>query len=517
MLTFALRRIVPRLPLMDIEPSYDLVPYPGFPYAQSHPDRLAAVATLFGMQPAPVEACRVLELGCASGGNLIPMAAAFPHSHFVGYDLAPTPIETGCRMIAELGIENTRLEAADILDLGDDLGEFDYIIAHGVYSWVPPPVRDKVLFIMQRHLAPHGVGYVSYNALPGCDIRRMLRGMMLYRLRGIRGPEAQIEATHELLRMLLEVPDDPETPTPTLLKREVRQVLERNPNVLFHDELSDAWEPVLFSDFIAHAERHQLKYLAESNIFDMEPRNLSRQLREQLERKSGGRRVEREQYMDFLKCRKFRQTLLCHDDVAISEQPLRDRVRELFAASSAKAVSPQPDLTGPRLEEFRGEKGAAMQTAHPLAKTAIARLIEVWPGAIHFDALLAHCSQRIGRAADKDELAEIVLATHRVGLVELHAHAPACVSQPGERPATTPLARWQARHGNIIATLRHTMIDATGAVERHLITLLDGTRDRATLAAELSSAIDPPPPLAEVAAEVDKTLDHLARFGLLTA
>src|ERR1035438_1147600 len=99
-----------------METSYDQVLYRGFPYAQSHPGRLATLATLFGMQPAPVDRCRVLELGCGDGANLLPMAFQFPDSTFVGFDLAEKPIAMGREPIAALGLKNMRLEAADILE-----------------------------------------------------------------------------------------------------------------------------------------------------------------------------------------------------------------------------------------------------------------------------------------------------------------------------------------------------------------------------------------------------------------
>ena len=92
---------------------YDRVPYPGLPFAQTHPDRLATLAILFGLAPAPVTGCRVLELGCGDGGNLIPMAFEQPGSEFLGIDLARSGIEQGRRAIESLGLPNIRLEQAD--------------------------------------------------------------------------------------------------------------------------------------------------------------------------------------------------------------------------------------------------------------------------------------------------------------------------------------------------------------------------------------------------------------------
>ena len=102
--------------------SYDLIPYVSKAYSQSHPDRLAAIATLAGLRPVPVVSCRVLELGCAAGGNLIPMAVALPGSTFLGIDLSSKQIDEGKRLVAELGLKNIELTRKDIQELGPDAG-----------------------------------------------------------------------------------------------------------------------------------------------------------------------------------------------------------------------------------------------------------------------------------------------------------------------------------------------------------------------------------------------------------
>ncbi len=495
--------------------SYDQILYRGLPYNQTHPDRLATIASLFGMRPAPIDRCRVLEIGCGDGWNLIPMAFSLPGSRFVGFDLAETPILRSREAAKEIGLQNLELQAADIMQVAAELGEFDYIVAHGVYSWVPEPVRDEVLAIVHRHLAPQGVAYVSYNALPGCHIRQMLRDMMLYHLRDLTEPASRLEEAVRFLHLLLDAPDNKDNSAPALLKDEVRGILDRSPEVVFHDELSEDYYPLYFSDFMKHAARHGMQYLSEANIFDLEPGRVSKETRDRLDTYSRGHRLELEQYMDFLKCRKFRQTLLCHEGIEIGGAPLPERVRELYASSPATPVNAQPDLTGDRAEEFRGQKGAAMKTAHPLAKCGIGLLTRRWPETIHFDDLLANCAELIGAEnADLQSLSEILLATYRAGLVELHSAPATCVSNSREFPATTSLARWQARHGNTITTLRHTTIEANGEIERKLLDLLDGTRNRDSLAAALAPLSDKPP--AELIEDLETNLERLARFGLLT-
>ncbi|RPI58997.1 MAG: class I SAM-dependent methyltransferase, partial [Chloroflexi bacterium] len=137
--------------------SYDRLPYPSLSYPQTHPDRLATLATLLGMSPAPVERCRVLEMGCAGGGNLLPMADGLPGSEFVGIDASAVQIAAGQGAVAALGLANLSLRHLDILDVDESLGRFDYILVHGVYSWVPPEVQNKILTVCKENLAPQGV------------------------------------------------------------------------------------------------------------------------------------------------------------------------------------------------------------------------------------------------------------------------------------------------------------------------------------------------------------------------
>jgi cyclopropane fatty-acyl-phospholipid synthase-like methyltransferase len=160
--------------------AYDAVAYISKPFPQTHPDNLATLATLFGLQPPPLDNCRVLELGCASGGNLIPMAVSLPGSTCVGIDLSANQIADGQKTLAALGLKNVQLKHLSILDIDESFGEFDYIICHGVYSWVPEDVQDKILSICAANLARDGVAYVSYNTFPGWHMRGMIRDMMCY-------------------------------------------------------------------------------------------------------------------------------------------------------------------------------------------------------------------------------------------------------------------------------------------------------------------------------------------------
>jgi len=182
--------------------SYDEIPYPAAAYRQSHIARLETLAKLFGMAPVDIRHSRVLELGCADGANLIPMACALPESTFLGVDVSTRQIKAGQEIIAALGLTNIELLQCDIRHIDQSFGVFDYVIAHGVYSWVPPEVQDKILSICSEYLRDHGVAYVSYNTFPGWRMRGMLRDMMVYHARKFNDPKEQIEQARALIQWL---------------------------------------------------------------------------------------------------------------------------------------------------------------------------------------------------------------------------------------------------------------------------------------------------------------------------
>ncbi|MGD0201915.1 MAG: class I SAM-dependent methyltransferase, partial [Bryobacteraceae bacterium] len=159
-----------------------------------------------GPEAAAAERCRVLELGCGDGANLIPMALALPEGRFLGIDLAAGHIRQGQALIGELGLTNIALRQLDVLELGDDAGEFDYLIAYGLYSWAPEAVREKTLDLARACLAPNGVAYINYNACPGARLRQALREMMLWVTRDAQDPGERARRAQAFLKDLASWP-----------------------------------------------------------------------------------------------------------------------------------------------------------------------------------------------------------------------------------------------------------------------------------------------------------------------
>ncbi|MGL4422205.1 MAG: methyltransferase domain-containing protein, partial [Gemmataceae bacterium] len=181
---------------------YDEVPYDSHPFVQTHPSRLFTVGTLFGLRPVPVAKCRVLELGSAAGGNLIPMAEALPDSYFLGVDLSSRQIADGNASVEKLGLKNIELRHASITDITAADGQFDYIICHGVYSWVPKNVQEKIMDIIAQQMSPNGVAYISYNTYPGWHMRGMIRDMMRYHSSRFNTPQLRTQHARALLDFL---------------------------------------------------------------------------------------------------------------------------------------------------------------------------------------------------------------------------------------------------------------------------------------------------------------------------
>jgi methyltransferase-like protein/SAM-dependent methyltransferase len=478
--------------------SYDEVLYPGHAFAQTHPDRLAALGTLFGMDPAPLASCRVLELGCGDAGNLIPLAELFPDSRFVGIDLAPRAIAKGQENAQTLGLENVILYADDIRKVNADFGQFDYIIAHGLYSWVPPEIQDKVLAICHDNLAPQGVAYVSYNAFPGCRQHQMVREMLLYHIRAYERPDEQIGQALAFARFLKETHAKPE-PYSVFLREELERVADHEDHLLYHDDLASINLPAYFHQFIDRAGRHGLQFLAEADFFEMQSHIYPDAVTAQLRRLAGGDVLKREQYLDFIKCRRFRQTLLCHAGVPLNRDLGGEQLTRFHIASAARPVAEKPDLGSYTEEQFQGPRGAGMTTDFPLAKAAIYYLGSVYPEALSFRdlAVRARSLLRQGPSANGEEgaeeenvLAEILLQTYAAGLIELYREPPQFTLKPGPRPMARPLARLQIHNGEAFVTsLRHANVNIEEPVARALILLLDGTRDRPALLADLTDMV----------------------------
>lgn len=482
---------------------YDEVPYFSRPLEEASLDRLASVATLFGMQPAPPEGARVLELGCAGAGHLIPLASRFPHARFVGVDLAGEQLACGRERVAALGLTNVDLRHMSALDIDEDFGEFDYVIAHGFYSWVPEEVRAHTWRILRANLAPQGVGYVSFNTLPGWSFQRTLREMMRFHTREVRDPEARVTKSRTLLQFLMH-----ESPPGTLYSAQLRtegQLLLETPSYhLLHDHLGELNRPEYFHEFMAAARAHGLQYVGDSELWTMNTQRLTPQAREVVE--SIPDRVVREQYMDFLWRRSFRHTLLTHAAVTLDERLEPARLAPFVLRLAGRLQPAEPDPAGAAPLQLSTEN-VALEVADPVAKALLLTLQEHPQGVAYRDAH-ALAGERLGRQpspAERAALDGFLLGNLLAGTLDLGLRRHPFRAAPGDTPRAAAFARLAAAEGDpSVANLCHRSV-VLSELERRVLVLADGSRDAHALAEECG----------EEPARVREVLAALAHKALL--
>ena len=547
--------------------AYDAVRYPPIVHPQTHPDRLFVNATLLGLNPASVSNARVLELGCGDGSNLVAVAFAHPESQCVGFDTSGAAIAEGRSLAEEAGVGNLNLVEGDVMDIAADFGEFDYIIAHGLYSWVPPDVREKVMQICAANLAPQGVAYVSYSAYPGAHFRLMLRGMMQFHVGQFEEPLAKVAQAKGILTFIAEGQPQREAPPNEkpaqaysrrrnnlyreLIRNELDHMNRVPPALVYHDDLSPFNTPVYFHEFAAHAKQHGLQYLSEADFAETQPplpgapAPFSPQVMQVLDQLPADQLVRREQYADFVRCRQFRQTLLCRDGAPLQRPPRSDRVTGLYAASAVRPVSGGPDLRSNVPEQFESPARGTFTVNHPAAKAALVELGKAWPRRLHFDELLARVLETgaggeasaggeadagAGTVPTERVVADLLLTGYASGVIGLHAYAPRVAPAAGERPVASALARAQSTRRTLVTNVTGTTVELDGPIVPRLLRLVDGTRDADALARDLAEAMgregaeievdgrrisDPAEMVQYLRQDMDRHLPTMARLGLL--
>jgi len=507
--------------------AYDEILYPSRTYAQTHPDRLATMATLTGLRAPEPSTARVLDIGCGDGLNLLAMAAEMPDARFHGIDLAEVPIKQGREWIEELGLGNVELEVGDIAD-PKEFGKFDYIIAHGVFSWVPEPVRHQILRLCREALAPNGVAYISYNAYPGCHMRELSRRMMTYHVSHLEDPKKRISQARSLLKTLVENNHDEDRAYHKILKEQFDHSLEYNEAAFYHDDLSTTNQPYYFHEFMQLAEGYDLQFMSEADFHSMFYGAPETAINQMLRKLGESDLIGKEQYLDFLSGRQFRQTLLCHADVPLDRRLTREKFDSLYLCANLSPVEPPEDAADGTVV-YTGKDDAKITTRDEGRKKALEILCEAWPQAVPFSKLASEC------ASSPEEEARLMAFVIRVamsGMIQFRLTPVPLVSNPGPTPTASPFARWEARRTNAVTSLAHTRIKLENDSALALLELLDGTRTREQLARDLAEKLLTDYPAVKMDGEPvssadkltsilqEKLPDHLeeiAKLGLLKA
>lgn len=475
---------------------YEAVAYDALPHPVTHPSHVAAIVAMFGVDAPPVTTARVLELGCSDGSNLLPMAAGLPQASFTGCDIAPGAIRAARAAALALGLGNAAFVEADLAAIDD--GPYDFVIAHGVYSWVAGPTRDALFALAARALAPNGILFLSYNTHPGGHIRRAAADPLLWHLRGIDDPRERLAAARALAALLAEAGPTAE-PADASLRAEWKRIAEEPDSPLFHDSIAQPNDPVWFHDFVAHAGRFGFGFVAEALPSMMAGGGLSPRVRQFI---AGRSRLDREQYLDFARVRRFRQSLLCRAEPSRDFELAPARIAGLHVSAAPPLVRSAAQSRTPTIA---GPDGIVL-------RHLLDGLVAAAPEAVAVDDLLDDARNAFAPPGARPA-STVLLDAWLGGFAQLHAVAPAVTRTVGELPCAAPVARWQSGHRETVANLRHEAVRLADPFARALLALCDGTRRRGDLARALAGARDAGDPA--LAARIDDSLRSFATLGLL--
>lgn len=498
-----------------LKSAYDSVAYESNAYPETHPDRLAVVAQLRGLPGVDVERCRVLEIGCAGGGNLIPMAEHLPNSQFLGIDLSAAQIDSGASVIREVGINNVELRCQNLMDFPKDAGQFDYIIAHGVYSWVPAAVQHRLLEICRDHLSEQGLGYISYNTYPGWRQVQVARDMMLFHTRNTIETARKASQAREIVQFLAE--NTPDTGFYREIARGVHQTLNvRSDEYMLHDHMEEINDPQLFWDFARSCEACGLAYVGDAVTI-----RINEGLRQKITRFSSDP-LEWEQYFDFLVNRSFRASVIRRAGAAPAPAAV-DRLRGFYVAGNPQEVSLGKDAQGLDLFEF-GSGPVRVNASNPQILAMLRRLCRSWPASVAIESLIASAmdpstggvplsgAEQPAQAAET--LSRMIETCFEIGMLELTIRPMRDVGfASSTHPRASRYARWRASRNQMVVSLRHKNVKF-GEPGLLTLPLLDGKRDRHALIAEIQKR-RPDKGLQEVEKMVESMLNRLEEFSML--
>jgi SAM-dependent methyltransferase len=436
--------------------------YPALSHAEAHPAVLCATARCAGViSPALPENCRVLEIGCASGHHLLPLAAAYPESQFVGIDFSDTAIRSASRIAKETGLGNITFEHADLREWQPGEAKFDYIIAHGMLSWIPDQAKEALLDLVSKSLAADGIACLSYNTLPGWSLRKEAAAMVKA-LPGLTPKGGNLDALLEKLATTASISPSPHTRDLATIFEDMRR---KGSEILRFDELAPINDPLHFGQMIHWAGQKNLRYLSESTLPENLPPDLAPETLTHLQPIAGDP-VLLQQTLDLLSGRTHRCSLFCHADCEMDLATTASVVLH-FSARLMENSLPREAITGELVEIFH----ASLTASSPSVRS--------------IRTIMEECAKRLGNRWDparaSKEIAVWLYQAARLGWVELRADEIPIEPVPPERPALSPLNLNFARAGLPLVDAFQKSCHFPAA-HQLVVNALDGTRKRNELA-----------------------------------
>ncbi len=429
--------------------------YPALSHPETHPGTLGAAARCCGLiSPALTDQARVLEIGCASGHNLLPLAERFPEGTFHGIDFSDSAIRSARQAATEAGLKNITFEHADLTAWEPPAGPFDYVIAHGMLSWIGDEAKAALLDLIARTLAESGIASISYNTLPGWALRREAATMLP--VLGALDPEGKgLDSLLESLETTAALGDSPYTRHLSAIYRDMRR---KGPAILPFDELAPHCEAFHFGQVLAWTGRKNLRYLGEASLTDNLPPHLPADALARLKPLENDP-VLLQQTLDLLSGRSHRVSLFSPAGAPLDP-----------ATTQSVVLHFEARLTVPKLpaEAVHGELIGLLHAA----------LVASAPSARPLTTLMEECAVRLGPRWDPatcgQAISKWVFQAARLGWIELRTDSITIAGTPA-KPRLSPLnLHFARRHQPIVDAFHRTC----HFPENHqsVVAALDGSR-----------------------------------------
>jgi methyltransferase-like protein/ubiquinone/menaquinone biosynthesis C-methylase UbiE len=450
--------------------------YDSFPYPYTHPISMAALGTVMGLKPAGIEKARILEIGCASGSNIIPIAFDHPHAKVVGVDISKQDIELGQKHIKELGLKNISLLDCSVEDFAKSNKQtFDYVICHGVFSWVAPKTQKAILQLMHDSLDKNGMAYVSYNTYPGWHGLDAFKHMAQYHSKRFDGVEEKITQSYALFDFLLKGISNKDHPYPKLLKQEIEFIESHPPSYVEQELLGEHHQPLYFHEFIDKIHDYELTYVGDVSLHFMYLENFPEEVRPALKELSNDI-IRFEQYADFIANRRFRNSILCkHSEKLTLNRNVSPHVIEPLHVFSR--LNPSQEADGKT--SYKNTEGkVAFTTDNPVVVAMLQILHEAKGKTIPVKKLVEKTNFFLNTKKDKmieETVLGSLLQLYIGELISLYSASEKHITKHTDKPNLYPFARHQLTFQDWVTNCRHEKV-AIGEFERKILPLCDGTR-----------------------------------------
>jgi SAM-dependent methyltransferase len=466
--------------------AYDDVKYPTQVWKQTCPSRVSALAKLAGLPPLPSENPRILEVGGGNCCNSMSIATIYPNAEVHGFDLSTEAIAAGQDMLRLAGLNNVTLVVEDICRAHEryPARSFDFVIVHGVYAWVPGPVREAILALFNHVLTDHGIAFVSYNLMPGGFLRQALRDVLLYNCRDETDPQRRLMIAHGILERIAHE-DVSRSDFGELMQSAAKKMLTRPPEVVFHDEMGEAFAPQRFVDVVAAAGNHGLRFLTDINPYLELDGFLDLPADQPTSGDQDTRIIEDCNMADYMRGRYFRQNLFVRTENAFDRRLVPERLCDLYVATKMR-----------RTEGNWFEHGEAkFEIGLDDIADGLERAAAIYPERMLMSEI----------TTDPDKLRGMLQLFERQ-FIFLHTEPANFVRNVGNRPMSSAFARMCcATDQTMVFSLNHTGLRIDGDPLRKLLLAADGSRTVAELA-QVDTGILPE--------KLDEALETLAGQGL---